>query len=128
MVLLSGCNPAGPLLINISTEKISRKLDKAIPTLMQDYDVVGLSVVVIRNGKISNSKSFGYRDIESKKKVDEYTVYRAASLGKPIFAYIVVMLAQQGKIDLDTPLYSYLREEIVAGDPRSKIISARMVL
>ena len=128
LVLCSGCNRDGPLLIDVPVEKISSTLDKAIPILMEEHDVVGLSVVVIRDGKISISKSFGYSDIEAKRRVDEHTVFRAASLGKPIFSYIVVMLAQQGKIDLDAPLYSYLKNEVVEGDPRSKIITARMVL
>lgn len=128
LVLCSGCNRDGPLLIDVTAEEISSTLDKAIPTLMEERNVVGLSVVLIRDGKISISKSFGYSDIESKRRVDEHTVFRAASLGKPVFAYIVVMLAQQGKIDLDASLYSYLKEEVVEGDPRSKVITARMVL
>lgn len=127
LALLFGCHDR-PLLIDISTERISIDLDKSIPTLMEESNVVGLSVVIIRKGKIPISKSFGYADIESRRIVDERTVYRAASLGKPIFAYIVVLLSQKGKIDLDLPLYSYLKEEIVNGDSRSRIITSRMVL
>ncbi len=103
-------------------------MDSSIPTLMRNNNVRGISVVVIRNGEISISKSFGYADVELKKKVNAHTVFRAASLGKPILAYIAVLLARQGTIDLDLPMYSYLEKEVAQGDPRSRIITARMVL
>lgn len=128
LALFSGCYRDGPLLIDTPARKISGGLDKAIPALMEESSVAGLSLIVIRKGKASLSKSFGYADVERGRKIDEHTVFRGASLGKPIFAYIVVFLARQKKIDLDIPLHSYLNEEVVKGDPRSKIITARMVL
>jgi CubicO group peptidase (beta-lactamase class C family) len=128
LVLIAGCNRDGPLLTDVPIETISRELDAVAPPLMKKHNVVGLSLVVIREGKMSLSKSYGYADLASKRIVDEQTVFRAASLGKPIFAYIVVSLAQQRKFDLDEPLYTYLKEEVVKGDPRSKIITARMAL
>jgi CubicO group peptidase (beta-lactamase class C family) len=128
LTLCLGCHRDGPLLIDVSTSTISNTLDKAIPTLMEKHNVAGLSVIVLHDGEVSISKSFGFADLEAKRKIDEHTVFRAASFGKPVFAYIVVSLAQQGKIDLDLPLYSYLKEEVVKGDSRSKIITARMVL
>jgi CubicO group peptidase (beta-lactamase class C family) len=128
LVLITGCHRDGPLLADIPTEKISTVLDEAIPPLMQENNVAGLSIAVIHGGKVTISKSYGYANVDNKRKVDERTVFRAASLGKPVFAYIVVLLAQQGKIDLNVPLYSYLKEEVVKGDSRSKLITARMVL
>ena len=116
------------MLIDVPTENISRILDEAVPPLMEKDNVVGMSIIVIRGGNIAITKSFGYADTKSHRKVDKRTVFRAASLGKPIFAYIVVSLSQQGKIDLDMPLYSYLQEEVVKSDPRSRTITARMVL
>jgi CubicO group peptidase (beta-lactamase class C family) len=128
LVLIAGCNRDGPLLTDTPVDKISNQLDAVTPLLMKKYDVVGMSLAVIREGTISITRSYGYADITSKRKVDEHTLFRAASLGKPVFAYIVLSLAQQSKIDLDLPLYTYLTEEVVKGDPRSKVITARMAL
>jgi CubicO group peptidase (beta-lactamase class C family) len=128
LMLVAGCNRDGPLLTDVPGEKISSTLDMMTPSLMKENNVKGLSIVVIRGGKSSISKSYGYADLAFKRRIDNRTVFRAASLGKPVFAYIVVTLAQQGKIDLDVPLYSYLKEEVVKDDPRSRIITARMVL
>lgn len=128
LLLLSACRRDGPLLIDVPTDTISAVLDRSIPAMMEKENVVGMSIIVIRGGNISISKSFGYADIKSHRQVDEHTVFPAASLGKPIFAYIVVSLSQQRKLDLDAPLYSYLQEEVVKNDPRSRTITARMVL
>lgn len=128
LLIFSGCNRNRPLLTSTPASEISDNLDKRIPELMEKTNVMGMSVVIIRNGKISIKKSFGYADVGSGRKIDDQTIFRAASLGKPVFAYIVISLARQGKIDLDVPLYSYFQEEVVQGDTRSRIITARMVL
>jgi CubicO group peptidase (beta-lactamase class C family) len=128
LIFLVGCNRDGPLFIDIPIEKINYDLDALTPSLMEKHNVIGLSLVVINKGKTSISKSYGYMDSASKRKIDEHTIFRAASLGKPIFAYIVISLARKRKIDLDVPLYQYLKEEVVISDPRSKTITARMVL
>ncbi|MEW8506087.1 MAG: serine hydrolase domain-containing protein [Candidatus Thiodiazotropha sp.] len=128
LILFSGCGRDGPLLTDMPVETISAVLDKEIPDLMQKRHIEGLSLVIIRKGKSSISKSFGYADVKSNRQVDEQTVFRAASLGKPVFAYILVSLARQGIIDLDTPLYEYSAKEVVKDDTRSKAITARMVL
>ncbi len=122
-----GCGRDGALIIDEPIGVVENSLNN-IPELMTENDVVGLSVIVIRENKVKISKSFGYADLNLKKKINEHTVYKAASMGKPIFAYIVVALAQQKKLDLDKPLYLYIGEEVVDNEPFSKEITARMVL
>ncbi len=124
----AGCWRDGALVVDEPIDAVENSLNDIIPVLMNENDVVGLSIIVIRENEVRIAKSFGYADLESKKKIDEHTVYKAASLGKPIFAYIVVALAQQKKLDLDKPLYLYTGEEAVSNDPHSKEITARMVL
>ena len=128
MPLHTACGRDGPLLLNTPIKEVSASLDKKIPVLMEEYAIVGLSVVMIKDGKVRLSKSFGYADLSSGKKINKSTVYKAASLGKPVFAYIVVKLAQQGKIDLDKPIVLYGEKPIDSNDPRSNQITARMVL
>ncbi len=123
-----GCWHDKMLVTDEPIEDIANSLNDMVPVLMDKNDVVGLSVIVIRENEERIIKHFGYADLDSKKEISEQTVYKAASLGKPIFAYIVVALAQQEKIDLDKPLYLYTDEEVVVNDSRSKEITARMVL
>jgi CubicO group peptidase (beta-lactamase class C family) len=55
-------------------------------------------------------------------------VFEAASLSKPVFAYLVLRLADRGELDLDRPLADMLRYPRVAHDERARRITARMVL
>jgi CubicO group peptidase (beta-lactamase class C family) len=128
LLALTGCYRDGPLLLNEPLEAISQKLDHAIPLLAERYKVAGLSMVTIREGAPPLYKTYGHADLETRRPMREDTVFRAASLGKPVFAYVILSLSQAGMVDLDIPLYHYLKQEVVPGDSRSKIITGRMIL
>lgn len=93
---------------------------------MRKHSVPGLSLTLIRDGKIYWVKSFGVKD--GKVPVTKDTIFEAASLSKVVFAYAVLKLADQHKIDLDAPLEQYLGAPYIQGDPRINKITARMVL
>ena len=113
-----------------STSAAIASLEKDIPELMKLADVPGLSAVLIRNGKIVWSKGFGVQNAETKEAVTNETVFEAASLSKVVFAYGVLKLVDQGKLDLDTPLNKYLgtNYEVGDADARINLITARRVL
>src|SRR4030095_3073263 len=103
-------------------------LEKHIPRLMKEGDVPGLAVVVIKDGDIRWHQNFGVRNADSRVLLDDATIFEAASLSKPVFAYAILKLVDQGKLDLDKPLIKYLPEPAVPDDERSDLITARMVL
>ncbi len=72
------------------------------------------------------AKSFGVKEGDAP--VTNDTTFEAASLSKVVFAYAVLKLADQGKIDLDAPLQDYLDASYIEGDPRVNAITARLVL
>ena len=61
-------------------------------------------------------------------KVDSNTLFEAASITKPVFAFAVQRLAERGVIDLDKPLWLYLPYPDIAYDERYKLITAKHVL
>jgi CubicO group peptidase (beta-lactamase class C family) len=101
-------------------------LEQTLPELMRKYSVPGLSLALIRDGDIYWVKSFGVKD--GSFPVTKNTTFEAASLSKVVFAYAVLKLADQGKIDLDAPLQHYLDTPYIQGDPRINKITARIVL
>ncbi len=103
-------------------------LDAIIPALMQEAEVPGLSIAVIRGGEVAYVAGFGVRSTVTDPPVDAGTVFEAASLSKPVFAYAVLQIVDAGLLDLDRPLAEYLPYDDIAHDPRYRRITARMVL
>lgn len=103
-------------------------LEADIPKLLHEANVPGISLVVIRDGKTYWLHSFGVKDEKTKQLVSEDTIFEAASLSKPVFAYGVLKLVDEGKLDLDTPLTKYLPQRYIPGDDRLDKITARIVL
>ena len=87
-----------------------------------------MSLALIRDGKTYWLHSFGVKDERTKQPVTQDTIFEAASLSKPVFAYGVLKLLEEGKLDLDTPLTKYLPQRYSAGDDRLDKITARIVL
>jgi CubicO group peptidase (beta-lactamase class C family) len=107
--------------------EVPEKVSKLIPSLMQTAEVPGLSIAAIEQGKVRWVGSFGVKDTRTGEKVDTDTVFPAASLGKVVFAYAVLKLADEGQLDFDAPLSKYV-PAYVANDDRVNRITARHVL
>lgn len=104
------------------------EIDNFIETYRNYCNVVGLSLVVIKNGAIIYHKQFGYENMISKKPIDGKSVFEIASVSKIVFAFAINRLAERGIIDLDKPLYQYLPFEQLSNDENAKKITARHVL
>jgi CubicO group peptidase (beta-lactamase class C family) len=103
-------------------------LEREVPRLLREGDIPGISIAVIRDGKIAWSGAYGVADPASGAPVRPETVFQAASLTKPVFAYMVLRLADRGVIDLDQPLWAIIPEPRLEGDSRARQITARHVL
>ncbi|MEN0046939.1 MAG: serine hydrolase domain-containing protein, partial [Bacteroidota bacterium] len=67
-------------------------------------------------------------DRESKLEVTTETIFEAASLSKPVFAYFVMTFVEEGILELDTPLHQYVEYPDISYDERYKAITTRMIL
>ena len=105
------------------------RLEQMIPRLMSEAEIPGLSIALIRDSKMVWSHGFGVANSETKQPVNASTVFEAASLTKPVFAYAVLKLVDSGKLDLDRPLVKYLPGRYDVGyDQRLDQVTARHVL
>ncbi len=105
-----------------------RELEHQVPVLMDSAGVPGLSIAITTDSGIVWSRGFGVRSVETGDPVDTGSVFEAASLSKPVFAYAVLQLVDQGVLDLDTPLSEYYEYADITHDPQHADITARMVL
>jgi CubicO group peptidase (beta-lactamase class C family) len=95
--------------------------------LITEAMIPGIAGVIIRNGQLDSHVRCGMRSAHGTDRIDEYTVFDAASLSKPVFAHAVLQLVDQGDLSLDAPLGNYL-SRYVPVDDRASSITARQVL
>jgi len=99
--------------------------------LIKKANIPGLSISIIENGK-TNNYIFGVSDNDTKKKINNYTIYISASLSKPVFSYCILKLVEQKILDLDKPLSEYVNlgkiDKIYIMDKRFNKITTRMIL
>lgn len=76
---------------------------------MEYYKVPGVSIAVVRNGTISWAKGYGLANTNTGSKVDVNTMFQAGSISKPLAALAALKLVQEGKLDLDKDVNSYLK-------------------
>ena len=117
--------------LNASRElsDITQRLEQLTPDAMNELHVPGVSISIIKNNAIAWSKAFGVSDGSLKSAATTETMFEACSMSKPVFAFVVLQLVDQKKLELDRPLYHYLPEQFVSADVSyAKQITARMVL
>src|SRR4051794_13004174 len=112
---------------------------------MADTGAKGLAVALVDHGRVRYVQAYGVRNAQGDPLRTDTIMY-GASLTKTVFAYTVLQLVDQGRLDLDTPLAAYLDRPLpdydteaiypdkygpyhdLVGDPRWKQITARTVL
>ena len=109
-------------------KKAKDQMQQSIPELMRKANIPGLQIALLENAKTSWRGEFGLKNNSTRQPVSKDTIFEAASLSKPVFAYGVLKLVDAGKLDLDVPLTTYLPKPYIEGDDRLKLITARIVL
>ena len=99
----------------LTRENVDAWLDGLIPRALQEGDIAGGVVVIVKDGAILTERGFGYADVAAKIAVDpRTTVFRPGSISK-VFTWTAVMqLVEQGKLDLDADINRYLDFSIPA--------------
>src|SRR5689334_12662151 len=104
------------------------RLTDELPDLMARTQVPGVSIATVLGGEVAWTGSFGLLREGAPDPVTDETLFQAASLSKPVFAYAVVQLVKEGVLDLDLPLAQYGAEPFVPDDDELEHVTARHVL
>ena len=126
--LLLAALSAAALPAAAQQSETARELNARIPQLIEAADVPGLSIALIENGAVVWTGAYGVLNADTGAPVADNTVFEAASLSKPVFAYAVLRMAARGEFDLDAPLWDMWEHERLAHDERARQITARLVI
>lgn len=85
-----------------------KRLSDRINEGVKNNELPGAVVLIARNGKIVMFDSFGFRDKEAKAPMTNDTIFRIASMTKPIVTVGAMMLAEEGKLSLADPVSKYI--------------------
>lgn len=116
-------------------------LDAEAARAMAVTQAQGLAIAVIEDGRVVHARSYGARNADGQP-LQPDTVMYGASLTKAAFAYMVMQLVDEGRLDLDTPISGYLERPLpeypteskyapwmdLADDPRWRAITSRHLL
>jgi CubicO group peptidase (beta-lactamase class C family) len=107
LLLLSATAALAQTRADLPVEKL-REVDRIVTSEMSRTGAPGVSVAVLMDGSVRYANGFGLADLENSVPATADTVYRLASISKPITATAVMQLVEQGRIELDAPLRRYV--------------------
>lgn len=135
--VLRGPGYKGPSSTMTSTQNSPEKiadLDRLFPAFMDKHSVPGCAVAVTRHGKLVYTRGFGFADVSTRELVSPHSLFRIASISKPITAVAILQLIEQGKLKLEDRVFDILTEDepLLIGeakiDERQKEITIRHLL
>jgi len=103
-------------LLLVNTSAFSQKQVQTIPPDLDDYiskvlttfEVPGVSVSIVKDGKVLLAKGYGVKKLDEPGKIDEHTLFSIASNSKAFTATGLAILVEEGKIKWDDPVINYL--------------------
>lgn len=124
--------PAGPVPESGLKDERLNPFDELMSTFIKQNNVAGATLAVAKNGRLVYARGFGYSDINKQEVMQPDSVMRIASISKPITAVATLMLIEEGKLSLDTPVLPVLKTKSFqlsrTGDQRWADITVRHLL
>ena len=93
-----------------NSDKLSADVDAVIHQQMKEQQIPGVGLAVVLNGRIIKAKGYGLANIEVATPVSPQTIFEAGSISKQFTATAIMLLAEEGKLDLDDSIAKYFPE------------------
>ena len=98
---------ATPESVGMSTERL-RRMHNGMQALVDGHQVGGIVTLVARDGKMVDLQAFGFQDVDSKSVMKTDSIFRIASMTKPITSVAIMMLFEEGKLALTDPVSRFI--------------------
>ncbi|WP_452599518.1 serine hydrolase domain-containing protein [Pontimicrobium sp. MEBiC01747] len=96
-----------PELVGMSSDSLE-KMNTHFHRLVDKKQIAGIQTAIIKDNKLVHFNTYGYANIETKKPLDNESIFRIFSMTKPIVTVALMQLYEEGKFKLKDPLYKYL--------------------
>jgi CubicO group peptidase (beta-lactamase class C family) len=113
-----------PRLHATSQDDLSVQVDQAVEAERKTQQIPGLAIAICRDGKLIKAAGYGLANVELDVPVTPETIFQTGSVGKQFTSMAVMMLVEEGKIDLDQKIVKYIPESPAAW----KEVSVRQLL
>jgi len=100
---------SSPEMQGVSSEKLEL-LNETMHSFVDNNDISAIQTAILKNGKLIHFDSYGNSDISEKSTLKSDDIFRIASMTKPIVSVGLMMLHEEGKFELDDPVYKYIPE------------------
>lgn len=98
-----------PESVGLSSKKLDT-LKSELHKYVDDGSLAGIQTAILKNNTLVYFDSYGYADVENTIPLDDKSIFRIFSMTKPITSVGLMVLYEQGKFQLDDPLYKYIPE------------------
>ena len=98
---------SAPCLAQQTDRAAAVRIDRVVRQQMAENKIPGVSLAVLRNGKMLLLKSYGLANVEHQVPVKPETIFQSGSMGKQFTAAAVMILAQENKLSLDDKISKY---------------------
>lgn len=88
----------------------SKQIDSIVAKTMKTFDVPGIAVAIVKDGKIIHEKGYGVRSLDTKEKVDAHTLFGIASNSKAFTSAALGILVDEGKLKWTDKVRQYIPE------------------
>lgn len=110
------------------TSSVEKRTNEAIQQVMDEFQAVGVSAVVVKDGQIVYNQSFGYKDLETQTPLCNDDMMRIASISKSFTATGLMQLVEKGIISLDDDVSDLIGFQIRNPHHPEVPITLRMIL
>ncbi|MCP4048845.1 MAG: beta-lactamase family protein, partial [Gammaproteobacteria bacterium] len=93
---------------SLDKEKLAQDVSALFAAKAVDNTTPGCAVGIIENGEWALLKSYGMANLEHDIPITSQSIFRTGSLGKQFTAAVIALLAEEGKLDLDVDIHTYL--------------------
>jgi len=133
--LLAGCVAAVVVAVGTICTPVPAKnavelgaVDALMQRLMSAYNIPGTALALIRDGQIVLEKGYGFRDLKTHAPVTTGTLFNIGSISKSFTALGIAQLVDQHRLDLDTPVITYLHELRLSNAQATQTVTLRQLL